>query len=169
MPWVELDWVDGEVITENKLDHAQGNADYVREEARFKIAAQMDAGSIIRSSEGQVQLWARLRVVLNGNTWLSSWVEFDQATWFEWRPIPGLPRNVAISGLTLGTAYAMDIQLDMGPTQGGATTRDLARATVFNVEDMGFISFFGEIRFQTQFIVEVRRFTAIITRDFESL
>lgn len=169
MPWVNLDWVDGEVITENKLDHAQGNADYVREEARFKIAAQMDLGGVLQQSDLPPLNWARLRIVLNANTWLSSWTEKPASFPDEWIPIPGLARNVAIAGLSLGTAYPMDIQIDAGASQGAAVTRDIARATVFNVEDMGFISFFGEMIHWSNHEIRVRNFSAIITRDFESL
>lgn len=169
-PWVEgQDWVDGDFLTEQRLDEQQGNADYVREEARHRIGAQSGERMTADAGSGFFAYWGRLRLTIGGNTYQTEWVQNPLVFPAIW--LHALPKNEALSGLANGTVYDLDIFMDVDTAvaQGTVTAHQIGRSSVFFVEDMGYLSVFARVRFSGLTAVIVDRFSVIITRDDEAL
>ncbi len=167
--WVTgSDWVNGDTLTEQRLDEMQGNADYLREEARHRIAAQSGAGGEIEGTSGTNYYWARLRLVIGGNTYTTEWVENNYASYpQEWAV--ALPRNQTLSGLSLDTKYDLEIYIDMGVTVGSATAYQIGNAAVYYIEDVSYLSTFATIAWTGPRTITIADLAIILTRDNEAL
>jgi len=169
-PWVDgQDWVNGDRMTEQRLDQMQGNADYLRDEVGRRLVAQ-STYMVKLNQSGVTYYWARLRLDIGGNSFTSGWMENELTYPQAWKPIDGIPRNELLSGLSLDTVYDLDIYVEIGVTQGSASPVVMGRATVYNVEDIGgYLSAFGEFQWFAPSGVAFRNFTVLLTRDDEAL
>lgn len=168
MSFQDVPWADGELITETKLDQMQGNADLLRNEYRFQTVAQT-VEVLYRDTEisGVTWTWGRVQIVLGANTYYSSWSQLGASGFW---PINGMPRNQAISGLSAGTVYTIQVILQLGiASQTADHAFEVGRASLFFLEDMAYFSSWADDMAQAGELVFVRRFTAIVTRVNEGL
>jgi hypothetical protein len=159
-----LNWIAGDFLTEQRLDGQQGNADMLRDEARFRVIAAGELNGYSATSAW----WARLRVVVGGNTLATNWEAYSSTgVW-----TVALPRNMALSGLTNGVAYDADIfvDFDTAPGMGSVVNVQVGRSTFMYAEDIGYLSVFARAIFWSgTHNVDVKDLALVLTREDEGL
>lgn len=151
--YTDVEWANGQVLTETKLDQMQENLDYVRDSMRGRTVANQ--ASKIEFFQTGTQDWS-LRVNVGANEWTSTLI-----TSSSYGELAGI-KNKNIGTLTDGVAYLLAFV-----AVSGFVTVQLGGATFVASADANFLSIFAEVRIGATNQAAIRGYTAIVTRDNE--
>ena len=131
MPYTDVEFTNGQVVTEGELDTVMGNVDYVRDEIKWRVAGTIPFWGFVSGA-------ANWRLIADASTVLASAPAIPSS----WTDLGTGVRNISLSGLTDLATHRLRMETVTGALSVGPFW-------FYKTPDVNYVSVLGEHRWES--------------------